>query len=57
MFLSVYVAVLCLPALAVASEDCANAPIWLFSLPDDLSTIYEGLTGKFLQLYGTNSRS
>ena len=57
MFLSVYVAVLCLPALAVASEDCANAPIWLFSLPDDLSTIYEGLTGTFLQLYGTNSRS
>ena len=43
--------VLCLWALLVgfakAEGSCTNGPVWLFSLPDDLKSIFQGLNGEY----------
>ena len=42
--------VLCFWALVVGlvkAQECMKGPVWLFSLPDDLESIYQGLTGEY----------
>lgn len=44
--------IFCLSTLVVAFTDvqgCINAPVWVFSLEEDLKDIYPGLEGIYVQ--------
>lgn len=31
------------------AQECIKGPVWLFSLPEDLNEIYQGLTGTYVR--------
>lgn len=37
-------------SLSLSREQCTRGPFWLFSLPEDLTNIYDGLSGEYLDI-------